>query len=312
MKNYLVLFILVLLCLGGCKEFFESSLEGQKLSLLAPADRLESNSYKQSFWWEQNFDASIYRLQVVSPKFDSVASFVLDTVITADKFTYTLEPGKYQWRVRAENGSSRTEYYTRSFTIYPSSLGSQSLQLINPVTGFTTNNASLNYSWLRLFGATRYRLQVDTNSFADSTKLVLNTLSENLSFNQQLKRKGKYEYRARAENSSQLSKWSEVRYFVFDNTAPDRVSLTAPANKSTVSKPVRLQWNVLPDAEQYEVAVFKSDSLTLLSSYPVSVATNALSVNAGEINEQLVWRVRAVDKAGNKGAYSAYFSFTIR
>src|SRR6185503_9140306 len=37
-------------------------------------------------------------------------SLVLDTVITKNKFLYILTPGKYQWRVMAQNSSSHTEY----------------------------------------------------------------------------------------------------------------------------------------------------------------------------------------------------------
>ncbi|KQR70909.1 hypothetical protein [Pedobacter sp. Leaf176] len=312
MKINILAALFLLLALTGCKEFFEPSLEGRRISLLAPADKLESNVYKQSFWWEGNEDAFAYRLQVVSGRFDSVAALVLDTLIYTDKFSYTLEPGKYQWRVRGENGSSHTDYFLRSLIINPSSLNGQSLQLTAPGNTFVSSDATIRYEWLKLFGASRYRLQIDTNGFTDSTKLVLNTLTEQLSFTNTLKKQGQYEFRARAENDSQLSKWSEVRHLIFDNNPPDKVILTVPANKQFVAKPVKLQWNALTDAEKYEVSVFKSDSLTLFAGYPLLSMSTSSNFDAGDANERIVWRVRAIDKAGNKGAFSSFFSFTLQ
>lgn len=312
MKINILLVLLLILALSGCKEFFEPSLEGRKIALLAPVDKLESSTYKQSFWWEGNEDAFAYRLQVVSGRFDSVAALVLDTLIYTDKFSYTLEPGKYQWRVRGENGSSHTDYFLRSIVIHPSSLNGQSFQLVAPGNTFVSTDASIRYEWLKLFGATRYRLQLDTNGFADSTKLVLNITTDKLNYTNTLKKEGKYEFRARAENDSQLSKWSEVRYLVFDNSAPGQVVLTSPANKQSVAKPVKLQWNAITDAEKYEVSVFKSDSLTLFTGYPSLSISTSSNFDAGEANERIVWRVRAIDKAGNKGASSNFFSFTLQ
>ncbi|MDN3588078.1 fibronectin type III domain-containing protein [Pedobacter aquatilis] len=302
---------LLVYCMG-CSEFFEPSLKDTRITLLAPADSLETSEYRQSFWWTGNADAIFYRLQVVKPSFDKAATLILDTVITQDKFIYTLEPGKYQWRVRAENGSSQSEYSVKSFEVFPSSLSAQTLQVLNPLNTLMTTNESVKYDWLRLFGSKHYRLQVDTASFLDTTKLVLDVLSENLSFTQTLKKEGRYEFRVRAENDAQRSRWSEVRYFVFDKTPPEQVILRYPANRQGLAKNIRLQWQDNADAEKYELAVYKSDSVTLFQSFPQITGSNAASFNQGDAGEQIIWRVRALDRAGNKGAFSSFFSFTIQ
>lgn len=302
----------IVLLLTGCKEFIEPSLKERKMVLLAPSDKLESSTYLQTFWWETQEDALRYRLQVVSPKFDSVAVLVLDTVIYGDKFSHTLDPGKYEWRIRAENGSSATNYFSRAFVIHPSSLTGQTLQVKLPANTLVTANSELRYEWLNLFGASRYRLQVDTNGFSDTTKLVLNIETENLSFIQKLKQEGRYEFRIRAENASQLSKWSTLRYFIFDNSPPEQVVLTTPTNKQGVSAPVKLQWKTVADAEKYELLVYKSDSVTVLQNYPQITNGNVATLSGGAANDRLTWRVRAIDKAGNKGSFSTYFSFTLQ
>jgi hypothetical protein len=47
---------------------------------------------------------------IANPNFKAVQQFILDTTITTTQFSYTLQPGKYEWRVRGRNGSSMTVY----------------------------------------------------------------------------------------------------------------------------------------------------------------------------------------------------------
>ncbi|MDQ0966834.1 hypothetical protein QFZ20_002237 [Flavobacterium sp. W4I14] len=313
MKSIKLFFVFLALFLYGCNEFIEPSLAERKLDLLAPSQGLETSSYQQTFWWEGMPDAIFYRLEVVTPKFDSISKLVLDTLITGNKFVYTLDPGRYEWRVRAENGSSASAFTTRAFTIYPSSLTDQILQVSKPTNGLYANHPEVQYEWLRLFGATQYRLQVDKNNFLDETKLLLNVTTDNLSFLQSLMTEGAFQYRIRAENATQNSKWSPVRNFTYDIIGPEKVTLSAPVNKQVVSRPVKLVWNGQADADRYQVYVYKSDSLTIYNTaYPQLLTATELNFNAGESGESLVWRVRAVDKAGNFGGYSAYYSFTMR
>ncbi|MBB2145794.1 hypothetical protein GM921_09870 [Pedobacter sp. LMG 31464] len=313
LRKIVLLVVLALFMGSGCTEFIEPSLAKAEMRLLAPAEATESNSYQQTFWWQQQQDALWYRLQIVTPSFTRVEKLLLDTLVSADKFTYTLDPGSYQWRVRAENGSSQTPFSTQSFTIYPASLKEQIVQVVAPANTLFTASAELKYSWLNLFGASGYRLQVDQNNFVDENKLVLNEVTDNLTFTQTLSLEGKYQFRVRAENATENSKWSAVREFSYDATPPLQVTLTSPANKQTVATPLTLRWDELADATKYELVVYKSDSTTLFSSiYPQLVSGNSATFNAGSAGETIVWRVRAIDRVGNKGVFSGFFSFIVQ
>lgn len=311
-RLFSLLCVAVLFC-TSCKEFIEPSLSKKKISLLAPSDNIETTSYQQTFWWEKHEDALQYRLQIVSPRFDNIEKLVLDTVVKTDKFTFTLDPGKYQWRVRAENGSSQTPYATQSFTVFPSSLKDQAVQLVAPANSLYVASADVKYDWLKLFGTTQYRLQVDKNNFADENNLTLNVLTDNLTYTSTLPAEAAYQWRVRAENATETSKWSVVRSLVYDVTAPAKVVLTSPGNKQTVAKPVRLAWDALTDADKYEVFVYKADGTVIYNnSYPQLVNTNSHTFNLGSSGETVAWKVRAVDKAGNKGAFSELFTFTLQ
>jgi hypothetical protein len=305
----LTLFIFIF---ASCSEFIEPSLEKQEMHLLAPSDGSETNSYQQTFWWQAVGDAFQYRLQIVTPNFGNIEKLVLDTTVWTDKFTYTLDPGQYQWRVRAENGSSQTVYATSGLTIQPSSLTNQIVQIQAPAHTSYTPTADVRYEWLRLFGATQYRLQVDKNNFADENKLVLNQLTDKLVFTSALPAEGTYQVRVRAENATENSRWSVTRNFTYDVTPPLKVILTAPTNAQTVTKPVVLTWEAITDADKYELFVYKSDGSAIHSSYPQVLTSNSYSFNLGSPGEALTWKVRAIDKAGNKGPYSDTFSFTIQ
>ncbi len=297
----------------SCSEFIEPSLSGQNIRLLAPANNLETNKYQLTFWWETQQDALGYRFQVVTTAFDHIEKLIVDTLVKTDKFTYTLDPGKYQWRVRAENGSSQTPYTTQGFTIYPSSLTDQAVQLTSPTNNLYSSTADIQLEWLSLFGATQYRLQVDHNNFINESNLDLNITTSNLSFLKTVTNEGSFQFRVRAENATENSKWSLVRNFYYDATPPAQVILTTPLNNQTVAKPVQLNWNAIADADKYELVIYKSDLTTFFNtSYPMLLSKNSYTFNAGDSGEVLGWKVRAIDKAGNKGSYSSIFSFTIQ
>jgi len=303
----------VLPLLAGCSEFIEPSIENRKIDILAPSNKLETSSYQQIFWWNPMANALLYRLQVITPSFENADKLILDTLIKAEKFTYTLDPGKYEWRVRGENGSSTSEYSQRSFEVFPSGLTDQVVQLTFPFNGIYISKPAISFEWLKLFGAVNYRLQVDKNNFMDENNMTLNITTENLGFLQALTQEGTYQFRVRAENATQNSKWSAVRAFTYDITGPDAVLLNAPLDKQTVSKPVRLVWNNLADAARYEISVYKSDGQTVFNnSYPQSTTATEHVFNAGDSGETIAWRIRAFDQAGNAGTYSELRTFTIQ
>src|SRR5882724_4390572 len=98
--------ILILLVVSSCEEALETSLTNNKVVLLAPANNLVTTSTLQSFHWNEMQGANTYELQIVSPGFDSIAKFIVDTTVAGFMYNTTLDQGVYQWRVRAKNNST--------------------------------------------------------------------------------------------------------------------------------------------------------------------------------------------------------------
>lgn len=297
----------------GCKEFIEPSIAKKNIVPLSPADGTEGSKYSQTFWWDEVEDALKYRLQVVTPDFNRPERLILDTVIERNKFNYTLDPGKYEWRVRAENGSSYTPYAKASFVIYPTSIKIQQVQLESPANNTLTNQSSILFKWLKLFGADKYRLQIDTNNFADETSLFVDKTVPNLELLIPLTKDKLYQWRVKAKNDTAESKWSAVYNLTLDRIPPAAVLLNTPLNNAMVDHPAKLNWAVTATAKKYLLYVYESSGTVAYSSkYPLTLTTNSYTFSEGIRGEKVFWEVSAVDEVGNVGARSEKRSFTIQ
>jgi hypothetical protein len=303
-----MLFFMYLFSCIACSEFIEPSLKDKTVKLLAPADSSESGVYLQNFWWEAVDHASSYRVQIVTPSFDHAIRLIVDTLVKKEQFAVTLEPGDYQWRVRAENGSSHSEYASASFSIKLSAIKNQEAQLDNTLT----NLQEVLLSWEQMFAATRYTLQVDTANFEDENKLVFNSSTPNKEYSFTFSGEKTYRWRVRAENDTAQSRWSAIYKITYDKTPPPAVSLLSPAANQVISKPVSLQWQAAEGAKRYELLVLKNDSVTLVPNFPFSLTATSYTFNSGDFNEKFYWKVRAIDAAGNEGTYSAVRSFIVQ
>lgn len=306
-----------LLLLAGCKDFFEESLENSKVQLLAPADRTGTNKYQVGFAWEQVEDALSYHLQVVTPDFAGAVSMVADTLVSsamAGRLELTLDPGKYEWRLRAENGSSVSAWQSRQFTVHPSSLEEQKVTLAGPGNGYLSNQAVVLLSWNSLFGAESYRLQIDTLNFADEKSLVYDNAVTGSQISISFPKDQTYQWRVRAENGTENSKWSETRVMTFDKTPPAPPEVTGPANGANLSLPVLLSWKAVATAKKYKLYVYRSDGSTIYNAdFPLVLSGTSYSFNQGQQQGEVVfWRVLAIDEIGNEGALTEARNFIIQ
>lgn len=305
--------VLLTTLVSACKDFIEPSLEKRKVALLAPANQSESGKYQVGFWWEPVEDALYYRLQLVSPDFAAASTLVADTLLRGlNKLNLTLDPGKYQWRVRAENGSSHTAYTSAAFTIHESSIEEQKVILSSPGSNYLTNLDAAGLKWNALFGAELYRLQIDADNFADETKMLYNGTLTGLAYSFSFPKEGTFKWRVRAENATVQSKWSDIFSLTYDTTPPARVSIVGPGNGVSVSKPVSLQWTAVATAKKYKLYVFKNDKTVYSTAFPVLVAGTSYAFNLGEPGEKVYWRVSAMDEAGNEGPLSDEMNFIIQ
>lgn len=302
------------LLVTACKAFIEPNIGNSKVTLEAPGNNYQTTTYAMNFWWDKVDDALTYRLQVVTPSLDTIGSLVIDTLIKTTKFTLSLSPGRYQWHVRAENGSSKTAYSAgRSFTVFSSTIKTQNVLLSAPANTTLTNQSLVNFQWSNLYGATKYRLEIDTNNFINEAAVIYNQVTPGQLISYTFPKDQTYQWRVRAENDTAQSKWSAINLITYNHTPPGMVTLAAPANNQTVPLPVSLQWNGVSKAVKYKVYVLKNDSTTLYNStFPVTVSATSYSFNLGTSFDKVYWKVTAVDAVGNESQPSILRHFVIQ
>ncbi|MBS1520719.1 MAG: hypothetical protein JST50_06980 [Bacteroidetes bacterium] len=317
MKPYLFA-ALLLLAIGAlfssCDAIIEPSISKKTVQPEAPSDQYQSTSYTINFWWDEVDNALSYHLQVVTASFTNPGNLVLDTIVKKNTFAFNLNPGNYQWWVLAQNGSSQTAYSTpRSFTVAVGSIKQQAVQLSSPTNNQITNQVNIVFQWSSLYGATKYQLEIDTNNFVNESDAVYNQVIPGQQFNFTFPKDQVYQWRVRAQNDTAQSQWSAISVVTYDHTPPAVVTLTSPADATTLPLPVSLQWNTVTGAAKYKLYVYKSDATTLYSSnFPMVLTTNSYSFNQGNSDDKVYWMVTAVDAAGNESAASTQRSFVLQ
>jgi hypothetical protein len=307
MKKIQVLTLSIICLLGCTTDFIEPNLEGKTIRLLAPANNYSSPAFTVTFWWEELKGASGYRLQVVDSSFSYIQGLELDTLVTGTQFSFTLAPGNYQWRLRAENNSSHTDYSTaRNLHIdTTASLGNQTVVLLSPAQNLCTNQATTTFKWNTLPSADDYRFQL-INMTTNST--VTDVVIQADSFNYTLAQ-GQYQWQVRGQNATSNTLYSS-RIINIDLAAPGAPSLSAPLDGAMVNNPVTLSWSHDVSATADSLYVY-ADSLytTVLNA----VYTTSQTYNFNGVSFQTYfWRVRSADNAGNWSAFSTRRKFYIQ
>lgn len=292
--------------LYSCQDFIEADLGKKAITVLAPANNTASSTASQTFWWEDLKGAEKYNLQIVKPNFSSIQQFVLDSTITKNQFSYSLLPGVYQWRVRALNNSSYTDYVIYNLTIDSSlNLSNQWVTLMSPADNYSSNNFTNAFTWLPLTNADSYLFQVLSSGSVIHTE-SFTTTTANYTFSAE----GTYQWRVLAQNNTSASSpTNSTRNIIIDNTAPPAPVLTFPAANDTASNPINLTWTSDISATMDSVFVFADTNLTILVTSLLT--TNLNYIFNGTVGQDYFWRVRSRDAAGNWSPYATRRKFII-
>ncbi len=92
-------------------------ISGETVSLTAPANESEIDAGTIAFTWEALDNTDEYQIQIATPNFATATSFVVDETVDTATFNRDLPVGEYEWRVKAINANSETNYTTLSFTV---------------------------------------------------------------------------------------------------------------------------------------------------------------------------------------------------
>ncbi|HXD93105.1 MAG TPA: hypothetical protein VNX01_07810 [Bacteroidia bacterium] len=320
MKKLLV-GVLALVCfftINSCKEVFETNLAKSTITILAPADTATLTSSNVTFWWNTVDGALKYNIQIVKPSFNNIQTLLIDSNVTTNKFTYTFNPGSYQWRIRALNGSSNTAYFTRSFKIDSSlNLTTSTVQLTSPANGFTTANFTVSLQWLALPAASTYNLEVQKTVPTVGNIVTTNGITAP-SYSYVFPAYGTYQWRVSAENSnsnSQYSSWNIINISmpIPTSQAPhDRDTTQAgPSFVLTWSRgSIALNGEVAPAGDS--IFVYADSTETTLAQVtgsqpnPMFVTTKSYTFTptSPASKQWYSWKVKTIDSLSNQSSFT--------
>ena len=297
----------------SCSEFQEPQIDKEVVEVLTPRDSLRTSVSTQLFLWYAVPDAIDYELQIVSPGFDQIDRFVLDTIVTDTRFEQTLAPGTYQWSIRAFNNSSATLYTVHTLFIDSTiDLTTQTLQLIKPVDGEISNQPSKKFDWQKLYNADNYSFELWKPD--ESGQLIVQKSTTYDTLNYRVMAEGNYTWKVRGENLLTNTVFSS-RSFMVDTTSPTIPVLLEPDTNAVINDTkVDFRWS---RGTGQNTGSLITDTLFLASDINMLNKTHVIPTSATiEVIDTMstgvyYWRVRSADAAGNSSNYSETRKLTI-
>lgn len=294
-----------------CTDIFEEDIANRSIDLLAPADGFETKTFAITFWWDTIQGANNYELQVVSPNFDNANYLLLDTLLSNSSFLTQLQPGLFQWRVRALNSTYATPYAFRSLRILNTDdLAEQIVILKAPSNNSVTKDINIHFSWEKISIADEYNLLVSGAVIIDTT-ITLNSI--NLTFEKQ---DALYNWFVIAKNSTS-QKASQTYAFTIDATPPNPPTLTNPPSNSIFderAETIEFSWGRNSNDILYDSLYLTYENAgDAVDDFPKQVEGTKFELqnNNSLINGNYFWRVKSVDKSLTPSVLSSQRSFTI-
>jgi hypothetical protein len=293
----LPLILSLILALSSCEDLIEKDLSKKVLTVNSPADNTVSAMFTQTFWWEEIKGADKYQIQIVKPSFASVQQFIMDTLIRGSRVELILSPGTYQWRIRAKNSTSSTEYITRNLTIDSTlDLSGQPLSLSLPANNHYSKTFSNNFSWQPMPNAENYVFQL-----LQSGSLVYTQSGSSTTCTYTVAAQGEYQWRVFAQNSTSNSSYA-TRTLTVDTAKPAIPTVIFPIADTSSIEPLPLEWNNTETGLSYHLQISADSNFTALHT-DITISTTTYDVINLPSGQYYYWRVKAIDKALNESAY---------
>jgi hypothetical protein len=312
--NKTLIFMFLVLIMGGCTLFTEPDINNVEVNMISPVHDLHTTQLTQTFWWESVPDAEGYNLIIVSPLWDSVSKLILDTNIVAEKFTFSLVPGEYDWGVSAYNYSSSTPYTINHLVIdTSSSLNNQVVVLHTPDENLNTRQIRQFFSWYKLESAESYLFDIRYDSWQGSSVInIQNTSEDTITVTLP---EGIFYWGVQARNDFSGTIFS-TRSIVIDTTTPGKPIITTPQQHGDTlsAHNLKLAWTrpssslaIITDS-----VLVATDSLFTPSNITEILLVKETQVTLNNYSMGFYYcRVRSVDAAGNIGPVSIIKKFYV-
>lgn len=315
---------IIVLSFSSCKDFFEEDLSEHSVNIITPSNNSSSTSLNITFDWDDVDGATSYQMLLGCPSLNNPSALYVDSSLTLSTVQYSLSPGYYEWKVRAVNNSSETDYTSvYHFRIDSSfNLGNHTVALYSPEDNLYTNDVNFSFSWQDLYAAETYQFVLksgtnwNTGVVMLDTAVTSTTLLNNLNLSED-----NYLWSVKALNSlpSETSfafNWS----FNVDLTAPNSCNLNTPNASTTGLYSDSLyifDWsrsanNGTVQSSLFDSVFIYSDTIqNSIDSYGILENVDTATIVLPSQSGTYYWNVKTYDKAGNSSQMPYFSSFTV-
>jgi len=314
----------LMVMISSCSEIFEGDLDDDKFVVVAPGKELTTFNTQVQFIWQELEDATSYSLDIVSPSYSQLEQVILDSSVVGKSFLITLNPGEYQWKLKAQN--SITESNTVSGKIYIDSttdLTGTQVKLISPENNAFIGSLTQTFSWENMYNADVYNFELEHIDTSIS-KPDYDQSSIDIDFAYD----GAYTWKVKGKNNaSSTSTEFTSRQFIVDTYSPEAPFNFDPVDSVSIpltqggDSLVTLAWEgeidhskKAPVTDRLQISssnAFQNSSLILnetISGFSNSARTRQVKILSPG---KYYWRVKSTDKAENDSGYSDSRSFIV-
>ena len=280
-------------------------------SLTSPSDLATSVAINPTLTWNSVAGATSYRVQLsTSQDFNNLT--VSTTVSTTNHGLSNLNYfTSYYWRIRAINSTDSSNWSSaRTFKTKDQPLNQ--VILSSPANNATAIAINPTLIWNSLSGATKYDIQVSTNSNFTSTLINVTDHTSNSYNASGLSNLTTYYWRIRGKNNTETGSWSDVWNFRTISEPLAAPTLTSPSNSaSAVSTSPTFQWNNISGATNYELQVSTNSNFTTTIINQTSLTSTSYAGSGLQYLQTYYWRTKAKNTEQTSN-WSSVFSFTTK
>jgi nitrogen fixation protein FixH len=314
--------------------FFVDTAAPNQPTLNSPSTGTNTNVNTPTFAWSAATDPSpssgiaSYTLQLDTSSSFNSGNLRTITGITGTSYTAAsaLTDGTWYWRVNATDKAGNTGSYSSYWTIVIDTVAPGLPTLLSPSDGASTNVNRPIFTWSAATDATSgvasYTLQIDTSSSFNSGNLRTITGITGTSYTVTSPlADGTWYWRVRAvDNAGNTGTYTTSRSFAVDTVSPGLPTLASPSTGSATSnnRPT-FTWSAATDPSPssgitYTLQIdtstsFNSGNLRTIAGFIGTSYT--IPIGSPLSDGTWYWRVNATDNAGNKGAYTGYWSLVV-
>ncbi|QXP58406.1 hypothetical protein [Olleya sp. HaHaR_3_96] len=311
-----ILIILVLLFTISCDDILEEDISDDLVQITSPINNITLIGNTVNFTWQPLNGADSYRIQIS----ELSQNIILDSLVSTSNFSYVMNSGSYQWRIKAENFSYQTDYtFPANFSLETSqNLDNQTVVLQTPSQNLYSNSNDFVFTWDELEAATSYDIDLLKNTTGLETVFQLSNITDNgvsvaASY---FTDDAEYIWKIRGVNAMSQTDYSERSLYI-DRQSPNQPNLVSPAELETTStETVTFNWLNGTDTGTLQSEITNTFEIATDINFNAILYTEQTSNNTSQYEFTTTgtyyWRVKAVDLAFNQSDFSIVRTLVIQ